>query len=42
MTEDMNYQNVRLAEVYDLDNPWGQDSDFYFGLAGPGPCRVLL
>jgi SAM-dependent methyltransferase len=41
MTEDMNYQNVRLAEVYDLDNPWGQDSDFYFGLAGPGPCRVL-
>ncbi len=41
MTEDINYQNARLAEVYDLDNPWGQDNDFYFGLAGPGPCRVL-
>ena len=41
MTEDMNYQHVRLAEVYDLDNPWGQDNDFYFGLAGPGPSCVL-
>jgi SAM-dependent methyltransferase len=41
MKEDMNYQHVRLAEIYDLDNPWGQDNDFYFGLAEPGPCRVL-
>jgi SAM-dependent methyltransferase len=41
MTEDINYQHVRLAEVYDLDNPWGQDNDFYFGLAGPGISRVL-
>ena len=41
MMEDMNYQHVRLAEVYDLDNPWGQDNDFYFGLAEPGPSSVL-
>jgi SAM-dependent methyltransferase len=41
MAEDMNYQHVRLAEVYDLDNPWGEDTDFYFALAEPGPCRVL-
>ena len=41
MTEDMNYQHVRLAGVYDLDNPWGQDNDFYFGLAGPVISRVL-
>src|SRR5260370_42627781 len=41
MMEDMNYQHVRLAEVYDLDNPWGEDTDFYFALAEPGPCRVL-
>jgi SAM-dependent methyltransferase len=41
MTEDMNYQHVRLAEVYDLDNPWGQDNDFYFGLAGPDISCVL-
>ena len=44
MMEDMNYQHVRLAEVYDLDNPWGQDNDFYFGLAGPGTsvCWILV
>lgn len=41
MIEDMNYQHVRLAGVYDLDNPWGQDNDFYLGLAGSGPCRGL-
>ena len=41
MTEDMNYQHVRLAEVYDLDNPWGQDNDFYFSMVGPGTTRVL-
>jgi SAM-dependent methyltransferase len=41
MTEDLNYQNPRLAEVYDLDNPWAQDTDFYLALAEPGPCHVL-
>ena len=37
----MDYQDARIAEVYDLANPWGQDADFYFSLAGPRPCRVL-
>ena len=41
MTEDLSYQNSRLVEVYDLDNPWAQDTDFYLALAEPGPCRVL-
>src|SRR5260370_14784068 len=41
MMEDLNYKHVRLAEVYDLDNPWGEDTDFYFALAEPGQCRVL-
>jgi 2-polyprenyl-3-methyl-5-hydroxy-6-metoxy-1,4-benzoquinol methylase len=41
MTPDLNYEDPRLAEVYDLDNPWGEDSDFYFALAGQDPCRVL-
>jgi SAM-dependent methyltransferase len=40
-SEDLNYQNPRLAGVYDLDNPWAQDTDFYLTLAEPGPCHVL-
>ena len=41
MTEDQNYVNSRLAEVYDLDNPWAEDTDFYLALAGQGSSRVL-
>src|ERR1700678_910692 len=41
MTEDLSYQNTRLTEVYDLDNPWAQDTDFYLALAGPLPSGVL-
>jgi 2-polyprenyl-3-methyl-5-hydroxy-6-metoxy-1,4-benzoquinol methylase len=41
MTEDLSYQNSRLVEIYDLDNPWAQDTDFYLALAEPGLCRVL-
>jgi SAM-dependent methyltransferase len=41
MTEDLNYTNARIAEIYDLDNPWAQDTDFYLALAEPGPFRVL-
>src|SRR5580704_15573339 len=37
----MDYQDARIAEVYDLANPWAEDADFYFSLAGPRPCRVL-
>src|ERR1700752_861611 len=41
MTKDLNYEDPRLAEIYDLDNPWAEDTDFYLALAEPGPARVL-
>ena len=41
MAQDVNYQDARLAEIYDLDNPWAEDTDFYLALAEPGPCHVL-
>jgi ubiquinone/menaquinone biosynthesis C-methylase UbiE len=41
MTKDLSYEDPRLAEIYDLDNPWAEDTDFYLGLAEPGPARVL-
>jgi 2-polyprenyl-3-methyl-5-hydroxy-6-metoxy-1,4-benzoquinol methylase len=41
MTKDLSYEDPRLAEIYDLDNPWAQDTDFYLALAEPGPSRVL-
>ena len=37
----MDYQNAQIAEIYDLVNPWAQDTDFYLSLAGPRPCGVL-
>jgi 2-polyprenyl-3-methyl-5-hydroxy-6-metoxy-1,4-benzoquinol methylase len=41
MTKDLSYEDPRLAEIYDLDNPWAEDTDFYLSLAEPGPARVL-
>jgi 2-polyprenyl-3-methyl-5-hydroxy-6-metoxy-1,4-benzoquinol methylase len=41
MTPDLNYEDPRLTEVYDLDNPWAEDTEFYLALAGSEPCRVL-
>jgi SAM-dependent methyltransferase len=37
----MDYQDLRIAEIYDVANPWGQDTEFYLSLAGLRPCRVL-
>jgi SAM-dependent methyltransferase len=37
----MDYQRAQIAEIYDLINPWAQDTDFYLCLAGPRPCSVL-
>jgi ubiquinone/menaquinone biosynthesis C-methylase UbiE len=37
----MDYQEPRIADIYDAANPWAQDADFYLTLAGPRPCRVL-
>ena len=32
---DSHYSHRRLAALYDLDSPWGPDTDFYVALAGP-------
>ena len=37
----MDYQNPHVAEIYDLTNPRGEDTDFYVWLAGARPCGVL-
>jgi len=37
----VDYQNPQIAEIYDLDNPWAREYDFYLSLAGPRPCSVL-
>lgn len=37
----MDYQNARIAEIYDIINPPAQDTEFYLSLAGPVPCSVL-
>ena len=41
MTKDLSYEDPRLAEIYDLDNPWAEDTDFYLAQAEPGPAGVL-
>jgi len=37
----MDYQNPQIAEIYDLINPRGPDTEFYLSLAGSRPCSVL-
>jgi 2-polyprenyl-3-methyl-5-hydroxy-6-metoxy-1,4-benzoquinol methylase len=37
----MDYQDARLAEIYDLANPLAEDADFYLSLAGARPSTVL-
>src|SRR5215472_8572385 len=37
----MDYQDAQIAEIYDLINPLGEDSNFYLSLAGLHPCSVL-
>jgi ubiquinone/menaquinone biosynthesis C-methylase UbiE len=41
MAKDLSYEDPRLAAIYDLDNPWAEDTDFYLSLTGSSPCRVL-
>lgn len=38
---DQHYDDPALAELYDLDNGWSPDRDFYVALAGPAPQDVL-
>ncbi|HTS56326.1 MAG TPA: class I SAM-dependent methyltransferase [Terriglobales bacterium] len=37
----MDYQHTQIAEIYDLINRRGQDTDFYLALAGLHPGSVL-
>ena len=38
---DAHYTHSRLARLYDLDSPWGADTNFYMSLVGPTRARVL-
>lgn len=38
---DEHYVNPKLAEIYDLFNPWSADNDFYLSLAGAPPQQIL-
>lgn len=38
---DAHYENPRIAELYDLGNPWSVDRDFYLSLVGPPRQRIL-
>lgn len=38
---DAHYSDRRLAEIYDIENGWSIDRDFYLDLAGTTPIRVL-
>jgi SAM-dependent methyltransferase len=38
---DQHYENLALAELYDLDSGWSEDRDFYLSLAGTPPQSIL-
>jgi SAM-dependent methyltransferase len=38
---DLHYDDPALAELYDIDNGWSVDRDFYLCLAGTPPKTVL-
>lgn len=37
----MDYQNARIAEIYDVASSWAEDYEFYMSLAGRPPCDIL-
>ena len=37
----MDYDNPQIAEIYDIANPPGADTDFYVYLAGPHSRSIL-
>ena len=41
MEVDEHYANLRLAELYDLDSPWAEDTDFYIAAAGSEAIDVI-
>jgi SAM-dependent methyltransferase len=42
MQLDQHYVDLRLAELYDIDNPRGADTDFYIGLATELGARTII
>lgn len=38
---DEHYENLTIAQVYDLDSPWSVDRDFYFALADRPKMNIL-
>lgn len=40
MKLDPHYTNPKLATLYDLDSPWGEDTDFYIAFAGAEPLTI--
>ncbi|MFT4132924.1 class I SAM-dependent methyltransferase [Labrys sp. (in: a-proteobacteria)] len=36
-----HYTDPRLVDLYDMQNPWGPDSDFYLALAGRPALAIL-
>jgi hypothetical protein len=41
MNRDLHYVDPRLVELYDIENTWGPDSDFYLSLADELEARVV-
>lgn len=42
MELDLHYTDPRLVELYDLENPWGPDNDFWVALADELGARVIV
>jgi len=38
---DLHYEEPMLAAIYDFDNEWSIDGEFYLSLAGLTPCTIL-
>lgn len=42
MELDLHYTDPRLVELYDLENEWGPDNDFWLQLADEPGARVIV
>lgn len=38
---DTHYMNPKLAEIYDEENSWSDDNDFYLSISGNTPINIL-
>jgi ubiquinone/menaquinone biosynthesis C-methylase UbiE len=37
----MDYEDPKIAAIYEMANSWAEDGEFYLSLAGKHPCSVL-